>query len=151
MLGAGLTQSDVSRALDIPQSTISTWLRDEATAQLVNNIRQSIRAKHVQTVHDAADMLKQRIQQSLVDGTSKDVDALTRAQLNLEKVAASASGEGMQGALGGKVTVEIILPEWAQRRGRVIDATLTATPTRALGASRIDTDPAGSTNTLPNT
>jgi len=137
MMGAGLSQMAVSEALDVPVSTIATWARKEENAQLIASLRAQSRAMHLGTVTK----LHERAERQLTDALDsagrerfKNGDAASRMMLNLAKVAAIAAGEA-QGGSGGKIVVEIVLPEWSQPRERTILPQGTVIDTKATKLS----------------
>jgi hypothetical protein len=94
---AGVTQTRIANALGVTPDAITKSLdRLEGGRDLVKTLRESLKLDTLKRVNKAHDTLWNRFDRELEEGTAKDVDALARAASAIEKVAASAAGEGLK-------------------------------------------------------
>jgi len=124
----GLTIREIAKALDISRSTVGRVLARGDTWAVVSRVREQIRVTVADSLATVQPLALTRVHEALAAEKviAKDVDALSRAALNLEKIGASVSGENRQPVVApGKVEVTINLPEWAAPlpiEGQVLDA-----------------------------
>lgn len=94
---------EVAKRHGVSLSTINRYVRRPEAQEMLDTyraiIKQTLLERTVQgVVHGAFDVVEGAIK----DGNAKDLDAATRAVMNLEKMSASASGEGRKVELTGK-------------------------------------------------
>lgn len=94
---------EVAKRHGVSPSTINRYVRRPEAQELLETyraiIKQTLLERTVQgVVHGAFDVVEGAIK----DKNAKDLDAATRALMNLEKMSASASGEGRKVELTGK-------------------------------------------------
>jgi hypothetical protein len=124
MVAGGHTQAAVAKVLGCSVRTVGRILADPAVKQALADLRLVLRAKTLQGVQAVTPGLHVWLKEMVEAKTSaKDADALSRALLNLEKTAASASGENRpQAQLAQQVQVVIqpnlvkIAPGWVKSK-----------------------------------
>lgn len=121
LIAEGKTKTQVAEMFDVSVNVISKLAKQEQNSQLIAKLRESTRVrtlKRLRKLNPAIVDLTQAHADSLVDKPKLTVqdaatlDALSRAALNMEKVASSASGEALK-ALGNTGGVVIQIAPWA--------------------------------------
>jgi hypothetical protein len=115
LVGAGYTKKSIAEFLGISTDAILAWQKDEEYNHVVTTVRQAMKKNTIERAEKLNPKLLDRLEKTIDKGDAKDVDALARAAVALEKVAASASGENKQTATGGKMELTIKFPEWVPK------------------------------------
>jgi hypothetical protein len=113
LAATGHTQSAIGKVLKISVRSVQRILSEPSRKQAVAELRQVLSAKTVQSVQVVTPALHVWLKE-VIEGKvdARDADMLSRALLNLEKVAASASGENRPQAQP-PVTVNVVsAPGW---------------------------------------
>lgn len=119
MLASGATISAVADTIGVSRKSLTRWLNksERANWRLVTALRSAQKVMVAKAIQQriTGKALK-RLDESLDSGDAKEVDALSRSLLNIEKVAASVAGENAKGGTGGggSVTLKVLMPDWAQ-------------------------------------
>ncbi len=96
-------------------------LEDPLVKQAVADLRRAIRVKALEGVQVLTPAIYQRLAATVDHGAAKDIDALSRAALNLEKTAASASGENRPQAAQPPAVVQVaIAPGWGKPKPEMV-------------------------------
>lgn len=120
LTASGQTHAQVAKVLHCSVSSVKRMLSDPLVKQALADLRAALRVQALAgaqaIVSDAQKWLAEVVKGKT---SAKDADALSRALLNLEKVAASASGENREPKGGGSgVTVQVaVLPGWGAPKG----------------------------------
>lgn len=116
MAATGIPIVDIAAVLGVNTVTIWRWLKLEENKQIVEDIRSAMKAEVIKRASPVAQAVLDKLMKG-VDGTEMtptEIDALSRAALNLEKIAASNAGDnriGRPGAAPREVTVTFA-PGW---------------------------------------
>lgn len=128
LVASGQTYAQVAKVLHCSVRSVRRMLAPPEVKQAVVTLRTALRVKALegaQAIIPAAQVWLREV----VEGrtSAKDADALSRALLNLEKVAASASGENRPQAQP-PVTVNVVsAPGWGKPKlGQAIVTSVTA-------------------------
>lgn len=94
---AGVTQTRIAKALGVSHTAVEGALdRLEGSREQIKSLRETLRLDTLKRAHKSHDAIWNRLDRELVKGSAKDVDAMARAAGAVEKIAASASGEGLK-------------------------------------------------------
>jgi hypothetical protein len=121
----GKTQAQVAAEAGVGLNTVARTLaehRDEIARRAAQIFNESLAKLQGQSV---VGKVIDRVDRAAQSGTAQELDQTSRALHALARFTGQATGADESGARGGKVTVEIRLPDWSQPRERVIDATAT--------------------------
>lgn len=103
---------ECAEKMGVSIATVNRYLTRPDVQEQLQTYREIIKRTmlertHAGVVHGAFDV----VEQAITDRDAKGLDAATRAVMNLEKVSASASGEGrkveLTGAGGGPVNLDV--------------------------------------------
>ncbi len=128
-LATGMTAQEVARAFGVHRATVYRLAKKGDNPELLAELRLQMRVKILEALAEATPEVLEWLGELVRNPTSsaRDIDALSRAALSLEKVAASVSGENravQQRPEKGEVKVVVapFMPAEASQP-RVIDAT----------------------------
>src|SRR5690349_2886376 len=108
LMGAGLTAVEVAKVTGLHPQTVRKFVKsDPKHAEVIIRVRETTKIASSEALQRLNPKLWDRLDGALKDGAAKDVDALSRAALNLEKVGASVSGENRD-VPGDKVQIEVV-------------------------------------------
>lgn len=94
---AGVTQKRIANALGVSHTAVEGALdRLEGSREQIKTLRESLRLDTLKRANKSHDAMWNRLDREISKGSAKDVDALARAASALEKIGASASGEGLK-------------------------------------------------------
>jgi Homeodomain-like domain-containing protein len=128
LAASGHTQPAIAKALGISVRSVQRILADPLAKQALADLRLVLRVQALQgaqaIVPDAQTWLAEVVKAKT---SAKDADALSRALLNLEKVAASASGENRPLTQPAQQVQVLVAPGWVkgpwQGQAKVVEAT----------------------------
>ncbi len=112
-LASGLIAKEVAQAVGVHPKTVYRLARKQENARLLSELRSELRARTMQHVARTQPKLLNRLEQEVEQGEARDLDALSRAALNLEKVSASVAG-GMAERQQAPVQVAVVFADWVQ-------------------------------------
>jgi len=115
LAASGHTQSAIAKTLGISVRSVQRMLSDPLVKQALTDLRLVLRVQALQGAQAIVPAAQAWLAEVVKGKTSaKDADALSRALLNLEKVASSASGENREpkGGASGTVVQIAVLPGW---------------------------------------
>lgn len=93
-VASGEKKADLAARLNCAAATISRTLKEPEVERMVKQFRAAHRVQNVEGAQRVVAKVWDRIdEQSEVAGDPKSLDLYTRAALNMERIAASASGE----------------------------------------------------------
>jgi hypothetical protein len=133
LAASGHTQSAIAKALGISVRSVQRILADPLAKQALADLRLVLRVQALQgaqaIVPDTQTWLAEVVKAKT---SAKDADALSRALLNLEKVAASASGENRPQAQPGQQVNVVVTPGWVKAPGQAQATVMQAAPKPVL-------------------
>lgn len=101
----GVNKSRIAAAYGVSHTAVDLALgRDPEAKDKIAALREGLRVQKLKDAHRISPRLWARLDREIDTGDAKDVDALARAVGALEKVEASASGEGQKVTVQGGVT-----------------------------------------------
>src|SRR5216683_1254953 len=114
LTASGKTHAETAKVLGCSVSSVKRMLSDPLVKQALAELRAALRVQALQGAQAIVPAAQAWLAEVVKGKTSaKDADALSRALLNLEKVASSASGENREPKGGASPTVQIaVLPGW---------------------------------------
>lgn len=117
LVASGQTYSQVAKTLHISVRSVQRILSDPLVKQALAQLRLGLRA-HALAGAQAIVPAAQAWLREVVEGktSAKDADALSRALLNLEKVAASASGENKPTFQPAQQVNVMVGPGWVKSK-----------------------------------
>jgi len=136
MVAAGHTHEQVGKVLGCSPRTVRRILAPPEVKQALADLRLVLRAKTLQGVQVIAPALHVWLKE-VIEGKvdARDADMLSRALLNLEKVAASASGENKPTFQPGQQVQVVVHPDWVKSKPAQATVTsVTSTPTLPTAA-----------------
>jgi predicted transcriptional regulator len=94
MQAAGVNQAEIARALDVTKGAVWQSLQNTPGArERMQELRDKLKHEKLERSHKVSGKVWDRLETEVDDGAAKDVDAITRSLLALEKIEAAASGE----------------------------------------------------------
>jgi hypothetical protein len=111
-VASGLTYRQTASALGVSKSSIERVMKKQHNRELLLSIRADIRAITIEHIEHIQPKLLDRLEQEVETGNPRDIDAVSRAVLNMEKIAASASGEQRRQE-PGKTEVVVRFADWS--------------------------------------
>ena len=99
MAAAGLPQTRITQALGVPPDVVRGAI--ESAAGTIAEIRDRLKTSKIKAMERVESRLWPRFEREADKADAKDIDALSRAALNLEKIQAQVSGEGQQVTVKG--------------------------------------------------
>jgi hypothetical protein len=115
LTASGKTHAETAKALGCSVSSVKRMLSDPLVKQALAELRAALRVQALQGAQAIVPAAQAWLAEVVKGKTSaKDADALSRALLNLEKVASSASGENREpkGGNSGTVVQIAVAPGW---------------------------------------
>ncbi len=120
MTASGHTQSAIAKTLGISVRSVARMLADPSVKQALAGLRLALRARALDGARAIVPAAQAWLREVVEGKTSaKDADALSRALLNLEKVAASASGETRPQAQQAQQVNVVVTPGWSKGDGHM--------------------------------
>jgi hypothetical protein len=95
MSAAGISNINIARAVGLPGET-AVSSRVLPIEETVLAVRERLKAHKIRAMERIESRLYPRIEREADTASAKDLDAMTRAAMNLEKIQQTASGEGTQ-------------------------------------------------------
>ena len=95
MSAAGISNINIARAVGLPGET-AVSSRVLPIEETVLAVRERLKAHKIRAMERIESRLYPRIEREADSASAKDLDAMTRAAMNLEKIQQTASGEGQQ-------------------------------------------------------
>jgi hypothetical protein len=118
LTASGQTHAQVAKVLHCSISSVKRMLSDPLVKQALTDLRLALRVQALQGAQAIVPAAQAWLAEVVKGKTSaKDADALSRALLNLEKVAASASGENRQAAQSAQQIKIAVMPGWGAPKG----------------------------------
>jgi hypothetical protein len=110
MKAAGISQTRIAEALDVYPQGISRALNSiPDSREQIAKLRESLKLTKMGHAHRIGDKMWQRLEVEVDSGGAKDVDALARSLLAIEKIEAGVSGEGAASGAPAPNTVDLQL------------------------------------------
>lgn len=102
---AGFSQNKIAKAFHVSDTTIENTLnRDPDAREKISTLREALKVQKLVDARRISPRLWARLDREIDEGDAKDIDALSRAVGAMEKVEASAAGEGQKVTVQGGVT-----------------------------------------------
>jgi hypothetical protein len=122
----------VAAAHGVTRGTIWRILKRGDNPEFIKQLRGELRARTQARLRKITPRVLDALAVKLASkGSAPDIDALARAVLNLEKTAASVSGELKANAQAGAV-VQVLLPGWAAPAQAALPAPVDTAPAHAV-------------------
>lgn len=99
MAAAGLPAAKITRALGVPTDIVENAI--ERANGTIQEIRDRLKITKIRAMERVESRLWPRFEREADKADAKDIDALARAAMNLEKIQAQVSGEGQQVTVKG--------------------------------------------------
>lgn len=94
MSAAGVPQVKIAKVLGVSDTSIENALnRAPDSRERIAELRERLKLIKIEQANRLEERVWKRFERELDDGGAKDVDAVSRALFNLEKIQAAASGE----------------------------------------------------------
>ncbi len=91
---AGVNQAEIARALGATKGAVWQSMRDTPGArERMQELRDKLKHEKLERSHKVSGKVWDRLETEVDGGAAKDVDAISRSLLALEKIEAAASGE----------------------------------------------------------
>ena len=116
-LAGGATIRELARAFQVSKGTIERLTGRPGNREYVAGLREQIKGVVSQSLARIAPKSLTRLEQALDNpqATAKDLDALSRSALNIERIGQGVSGENrQQPTTPGAVQIVVSFPPWAQ-------------------------------------
>lgn len=112
MLGSGASAEETGKALGLHPQTVRAFAKQPDHKRVIGELRETNKVTAAAAIQRLAPSLWDRLEQALASGAARDVDMLSRAALNLEKVGASVAGENKP-VPAAPTAIQVVFPSWA--------------------------------------